>query len=164
MVSGRRMKVHTDNHRHQFVPTATEVGIHIDDRGVFVPFFTASKGEGIDEKFNVRRVYYVTNHSVGVVRGLHLHQHEWKLFVIVNGAAKFFAVCQEHKRERYSFVSSDKKPFLISIPPGFLHGWVSLEHPTTLVCISNASLEESLRDDKRVEPFKFGDVWRIQPR
>jgi hypothetical protein len=42
---------------------------------------------------------------------------------------------------------------------------VLLEDNTILIGLSNKSLEESLSDDIRIDPFAFGkEIWETKPR
>ena len=54
-----------------------------DDRGMLIPFTDEISGEMI------RRGYYVENYGRGVIRGLHYHRKEIKMFIMAHGAAKF---------------------------------------------------------------------------
>ncbi len=140
------------------IPHAVQLEVFGDDRGIFVPF--------LQEEFasQIKRIYYVYNYGKGVVRGFHFHQKEWKYFTIVNGAAKFVALNPEKSEETFSFVSSSRKPQCIVIPPGFANGWISLEENTILVCGSTATIDESIADDKRFDPYTWGDRWSVKPR
>lgn len=145
----------------KMIPTMQSLSVFSDERGVFVPIL---QKENLDKKMEIKRIYYVYNFGKGVVRGFHFHQKEWKYFTIVNGAAKFVALNPEKPEEKFTFVSSSHKQNLISIPPGFANGWVSLEENTILVCGSTATIEESIADDKRFDPYKWGDVWSVKGR
>ena len=139
------------------IPTAKDGKIFADDRGYFLPF--------IDNKeVDVRRIYSVVNPVRGTIRGFHLHKMEWKYFTIVKGSAKFVAINPDKPEEKYIFVGSQRKPVIISIPPGYANGWMSLEDNTILMCASTATTEESLADDKRFDPHTWGDVWSVKAR
>lgn len=112
----------------------------------------------------IKRVYSVYNYATGIVRGFHYHKREWKYFVIVAGAAKFIAINPDKPEERFVFVSSVRRPNLVVVPPGFANAWVSLEPSTMLVCASTASLEESIADDHRYDPYTWGDLWSVKGR
>jgi len=147
----------------KFKPKTIEYNIFADDRGFFAPFL-----EDI-EKINpeigrIKRVYYVRNPSKGTIRGFHYHEREWKIFVVVKGTAKFVCLKPENLSEKYVFVASERKPLLIVVPPGFANGWMSLEDDTILVSASNLTTRESLKDDKRFDPYQFGDVWTVKGR
>jgi len=60
---------------------------------------------------------------------------------------------------------SSKNPTVLIIPPRYDQGWISLEENTVLIGISNKSLEESLKDDIRTDPFTYGrEVWNVKAR
>lgn len=141
----------------QEIPHIKEPKIFADDRGVFAPF--------IDNKeIDVKRIYYVVNPRGGTIRGFHFHKIEWKYFVIVKGSAKFVALDPEKPDEKFVFTSSERKPNVVVIPPGYANGWVSLENNTILLCASTATTQESLADDKRFDPMQWGDVWSVKAR
>lgn len=146
-------------------PFSAEGLVFADDRGVFAPFFdrerTADVAKALGE---AKRVYYVHNSIRGVVRGFHYHETEVKLFTIAGGSAKFVALDPNRPEEKFTFVSSVRKNNVIVIPPGYANGWVSLEDNTTLICVSNLTTSESRADDKRFDPYMWGDVWTIVAR
>lgn len=138
-------------------PHAQEGKIFIDDRGAFAPFID---GENIP----LKRIYYVVNPSRGIVRGFHFHEKEWKYFTIIQGSAKFIALNPDNSEEKFTFASSSRKPNIVIIPPGYANGWISLEDNTILLCASTATTQESIEDDKRYDPYTWGDVWTTKPR
>jgi dTDP-4-dehydrorhamnose 3,5-epimerase-like enzyme len=143
------------------IPFTKEIQVFSDDRGVFVPFL---QKDALDDGLEIKRVYYVSNYGKGIIRGFHFHKKEWKYFAIVNGAAKFVAINPDNPEEIFTFVSSVRKQNLIIVPPGFANGWISLEENTILVCGSTAKTEESIKDDKRFDPYLWGDVWSVKAR
>lgn len=148
----------------QSKPLAYESKVSSDDRGTFVPWLQNCDDLEIAPGQKIKRVYYVYNYGAGVVRGFHFHQHEWKIFTICNGAAKFVAIDPENPSDIHTFISSPKKQNVIVIPPGYANGWVSLEPSTILICGSTSSFDESVNDDQRMDPYKFGDVWLVKGR
>ncbi|MBI2045168.1 dTDP-4-dehydrorhamnose 3,5-epimerase family protein [Candidatus Pacearchaeota archaeon] len=142
-------------------PEVIDVKTHADDRGYFIPI-TNLLNEELRKR--IKRIYVVGNFGRGVVRGFHYHKKEIKIFFIARGAAKFIAINKDNPEEKYIFVTSDKNSQLVIIPPGYANGWMSLEEGTILIGISNATLEESLKDDIRFDPYKWGDVWEIKSR
>lgn len=144
-------------------PRSIEYPVFADDRGTFAPFINGLK-EIAPASVTVKRLYYVCNDSKGVVRGFHYHKKEWKFFVIVSGSAKFVALNPNKPEDKYQFVSSARKNNLIIIPPFYANGWVSLSDNTILVCGSSATTQESLKDDNRFDPYKWGDIWTVKAR
>jgi len=145
-------------------PFIKDVSVSSDDRGTFVPFLKNANGLEEKDGLQIKRIYYVYNYGKSIVRGFHYHQQEWKYFIIVSGAAKFVAIDPNNPEEKFTFISSARKPNLIVIPPGYANGWVSLEDNTVLVCGSTSSFEESIKDDQRFDPYKWGDVWSVKGR
>ncbi len=144
-------------------PKTVRLKVFSDDRGDLILLLDAI------DKLNprigpVKRVYYVINPRREIIRGFHYHKREWKFFAIVNGSAKFVIVNPSNPLERYTFVTSERNASLIVVPPTYANGWVSLQDNTILVCVSNLSVQESLMDDKRIDPYEFGDVWTTKPR
>ncbi len=146
------------------LPFSKEISVSSDDRGIFAQFIDSDNELPSRKDLSIKRVYYVYNFSRGIIRGFHYHQKEWKYFFVVLGAAKIIAINPKKPKEKFIFVASTRKPLLVIIPPGFANGWVSLENQTILVCGSTSSLEESIKDDKRFNPYKWGDIWKIIPR
>ncbi len=141
----------------EHIPHAKDGSVFVDDRGHFAPFLD-------NAEVPVKRVYYVVNHSPGTIRGFHFHEREWKYFTILQGMAKFVALNPQNPEQKYTFVSSQRKPNVVVIPPGYANGWVSLENNTILLCASTATTKESIEDDKRFDPHQWGDVWSVKPR
>ena len=145
-------------------PYSYTINVSSDDRGVFVPMLNLVSDPKLPKNLSLKRVYYVYNYGRGVIRGFHLHKKEWKFFTVASGAAKFVALNPKNPKVVFTFTSSSRSPQLIVIPPGYANGWVSLEDNTILLCGSTSSLQESLRDDARLDPLAWGNVWEVKPR
>lgn len=138
----------------------------IDDRGYLVQIFNAD--------LDVRRAYIVGNFSRGTIRGFHGHMKEWKYFFVARGSVKFVLIPhkvsegvkdpEKLKGKIQVFVLSDRKPAMLAVPPEHYNGWVSLEDNTLLMGLSDKTLDETLKDDYRIDPFAFGDVWSTKAR
>lgn len=152
----------SENHKKPF---SLDVQVFSDDRGIFSPFLDSGLQEELFKTIGaVKRVYYVYNHAANVIRGFHYHAKEWKIFSVVSGAAKFVALDPENPKEIYILTASARKNQAIVIPPGYANGWMSLGPGTILVCASNLATQESVVDDRRFDPYKWGDVWSVKPR
>ena len=145
-----------------------------DDRGLLIPFTDDIDGDMI------RRAYFVSNYGRGVIRGLHYHRKEIKMFIIASGAAKFITLklpidvaernndkeIKEYlsKNEEFlkSFVMSSRHHALLVVPPLYANGWVGLEDNTILFSLSNLIFEEAKHDDIRINPYIIGeDYWKV---
>jgi len=140
-------------------PEQIKIECHVDDRGFLYQIY----GNYLNKFPPVRRVYVVGNFSKGIIRGFHKHLEEWKCYFAISGSAKFVVINEGKKILTYVLCS--RSPSILIVPPTYAHGWISLEDNTVLIGFSNKTLEESLRDDVRIDPFTFGrDVWEVKPR
>ena len=96
-----------------------------------------------------------------MIRGLHYHKKEIKVFTIVSGAAKFVTTklpedladrnnnqeiseyLRTHPEAVETFILSSRHQGVLVIPAYYANGWVSLEDNTILVSLSNLRFEES---------------------
>jgi len=138
-------------------PEQINITCHTDDRGVLYQIYGSYKFP------ELKRIYVVGNFGKGTIRGFHKHEEEWKGYFVTNGSAKF--VVADEDRNLSTYVLSSKNPTVLIIPPRYDQGWISLEENTVLIGISNKSLEESLKDDIRTDPFTYGrEVWNVKAR
>lgn len=141
-------------------PEQISISSHVDDRGFLCQIF----GNYEDRFPKARRIYVVGNFSKGTIRGFHKHEEEWKCYFVSTGSAKFIVVA-EGKKEKSVYILSSRNPSVLVVPPRYFHGWMSLEDGTILIGISNKSLEESLCDDVRIDPFSYGkEMWEVKAR
>lgn len=140
-------------------PEQFAVTCNLDDRGFLYQIY----GNYEDKFPSVKRIYVVGNFCKGTIRGLHKHMDEWKCYFVSNGSAKFVVI--DENKNISTYILSPKNPTMLIVPPRHFHGWVSLEENTMLVGLSNKSLEESLNDDIRMDPFSFGkEAWDVKTR
>jgi len=135
-----------------------EIKCHVDDRGFLYQIY----GSYHDKFPEIKRIYVVGNFNKEVIRGLHMHRDEWKCYFVATGSAKF-ALVDENKNIS-TYILSSKNPSVLIVPPKHYHGWKSLEDNTLLIGLSNKSLEEALKDDIRIDPFTYGDIWTVKSR
>jgi dTDP-4-dehydrorhamnose 3,5-epimerase-like enzyme len=147
------------------------IKISIDDRGVLLQLFDIKNnkitfdGQGYIDLPPVKRIYLVRNFSRDIIRGMHYHEYEWKYFIVIKGSAKFIISHTPNiSEETKTFVLSEAKPEVLIVPPHNYNGWISLEENTLLLGMSNFSLEESLKDDKRIPPDNFLELFKVKSR
>jgi dTDP-4-dehydrorhamnose 3,5-epimerase-like enzyme len=134
-----------------------KIDCHVDDRGFLYQIY---KTYDFPE---VKRIYVLGNFLKNTIRGLHRHEHEWKGYFVVVGAAKFVVV--DPAKQITQYILSDKNPSILVVPPHHPHGWISLSDKTVLIGLSNRTLEESMKDDFREDPLTLGkQVWETKPR
>ena len=135
----------------------------IDDRG----FLSQILPEG-DESFQIKRIYSTGNFSRGVIRGFHKHKRERKAFFVPTGSAKFVAVDDRKDsatfKEINTFVLSTLNPSVLIVPTGVYTGWMSLEDGTVVIGISSEKFDKDNPDDERLDPYAYGDVWKVKDR
>ena len=135
----------------------------IDDRG----FLSQILPEG-DESFQIKRIYSTGNFSRGVIRGFHKHKREKKAFFVSTGSAKFVAVDDRKDsatfKEINTFVLSTLNPSVLIVPTGVYTGWMSLEDGTVVIGISSEKFDKDNPDDERLDPYAYGDVWKVKDR
>lgn len=155
-------------------PRLLKVQSFSDDRGLLTPFT-----DHVDHAL-FHRCYLVENYGRGVVRGLHYHKLEAKIFTIASGAGKFITFklpeeladrnnpeeirqfAQDHPETVQTWVLSNRHHGVLYIPPFYANGWVSLENHTVLASLSNLRYEEALDDDIRIDPYLIGKhYWEV---
>ena len=158
-------------------PTLLKIQSISDDRGLLLPIT-----DDIDHEL-FHRCYIVKNYGRGVIRGLHYHLEEMKIFSIVSGAGKFNTVRLPEEMARRndskeikkyveknpdmveSFVMSSRHHGVLIIPAKYANGWMSLEDHTILVSLSNLRYDKAKDDDIRIDPFVIDKkYWEVVPR
>ena len=141
----------------------TQVMSFIDDRG----FLSQILPEG-NESFSIKRLYSTGNFSKGIIRGFHKHKRERKAFFVPIGSAKFVVIDDRKDSPTYNeintFILSTLKPTVLSIPTGVFTGWMSLEDNTVVLGISSETFDKEKPDDERLDPYAYGDVWKVVDR
>jgi dTDP-4-dehydrorhamnose 3,5-epimerase len=143
-------------------PELIRGGIATDDRGrvSFVNQF---------DLMGCRRFYLVENFATGTVRAWHAHRHERKWVLAVSGAA--LAACVEiddwdspsTNQDIHRFVLDSANPSVLSVPPGYANGAMSLAPGTKLLYVSDRTLDDSVEDDIRF-PARHWDPWEVAER
>ncbi len=145
-----------------------------DDRGLLIPFT-----DDIDHEL-FKRCYVVEDYGKGIIRGLHYHKEEIKVFTIVSGAAKFITIklptdvaernndeeIQEYLKNNPEsikpWVMSSRHHAVLVIPAFYANGWISLENHTILVALGSLRFDKAKYDDIRINPYIIGkDKWEV---
>ena len=155
-------------------PVLLKVPAISDVRGHLLPF-----SDFIDPNL-INRVCAVGNFGKGVIRGIHYHKKEWKIYSVITGAAKFLSVdipeelvdkgsefeiknyLEENPENIKSYVLSERSPGVLVIPSWYANGWISLADNTNVIFMSNLSFEDAKDDDYRFNPFVVSpDRWSV---
>ena len=146
-----------------------------DDRGRFrvlldgngddnpIHFLTLLSDKQTTKSIFIKRIYLVTNWAANIVRGLHRHNSEWKFFYVIRGAAKF-VTCKKDGGSLQTWNISETTNKVLVVPPGYANGNMLLTPDTILFVASSSTTEESIKDDFRTDPYKYGNVWRVKSR
>lgn len=137
---------------------------HVDDRGYLMEILRR-----VDPHFTrFGQVYIVGNFGRGTIRAFHKHETLWDWFFLSRGAAKFVLVDDRRDSPTHGvmnvFVTSERNPSLIAVPPGVFHGWMSLEDDTQMISIASEVYNRAQPDEVRVPPDAFGDIWTVRGR
>lgn len=159
---------------------------NVDDRGMLMEVLRAT-----DEHYqnatdvanphagNFGQNYIVIDPMPYTVRAFHKHGLLWDFFTILNGSAKFIFFDDRDGKDDISLsdtyehleivVTGRMNPLCIVVPPGILHGWVSLEPNTILLSTGTHVYSEIVKnhgqpDECRISPDTFGDLWKVEAK
>jgi dTDP-4-dehydrorhamnose 3,5-epimerase len=125
--------------------------IHRDDRGSFEKLIEASELP-LEFQYPIKQVNLSRNSRRGTVRGLHYQAHpfcESKIVQVLRGKLIDFVV--DIRKESPTFLEtfcaelSSTKGTIIFIPPGFAHGFQTLEDNTELIYLHSESYHPELQ-------------------
>lgn len=111
-----------------------------------------------------KRFYIIANHEVGFVRAWHGHKYEAKAYYVLSGEALVGAVQIDNWGDPSPdcplslHTLSSAEPGILFIPGGYANGFMSLKPNTKVMLFSDFTLEESLNDDIRFDPYRW-DPW-----
>lgn len=155
-------------------PTLLKIQSISDDRGLLIPI-----SDDIDHEL-FKRCYIVEDYGRGVIRGLHYHKKEMKIFTIGSGAAKFITMklpediadrnnddeireyLDSNPNSLRTFVMSSRHHAVLIVPTYYANGWVSLEDRTVLFALGSVRWEIAKDDDIRINPYIIGkEKWEV---
>lgn len=133
-----------------------------DDRGDLTEIYRT------DEPYHtkINQVYLVENPVRNTIRAFHKHEKLIDYFSIIHGRAKFVLYDDRqdsptfNTKEEVILTSNNKK--LLVIPAGVYHGWMSLSDGTILLSIASETYNKEKADETRIDPFSFGETWKIK--
>ena len=154
-------------------PRLIKINSICDDRGYLIPF-----SDDLDDEL-FKRSYIVGDFGTDVIRGLHYHKKEAKVFIIASGAAKFVTLklpeniadnndndeildyISANPNDVQTFVMSNRHHAVLYVPTYYANGWISLEDNTVLFALGSVRFEEAKDDDIRIDPYLVGDTWNV---
>lgn len=133
-------------------------GIHRDKRGALIFFNTFDMKE-------VKRFYVIEHPDVDVIRAWQGHRHEQKWFYVIAGAFKFAVIKPDHwqypsaglRPEIYLLEAS--QPTVLHVAGGYATGFQALEDQSRIMVFSDASVEDSQKDDYRFDKELWKGIW-----
>jgi dTDP-4-dehydrorhamnose 3,5-epimerase-like enzyme len=143
--------------------TFLEGGLATDERGAvsFVNEFPFTQ---------FKRFYSIQNHKPGFVRAWHGHKHEYKAYYVSAGEVVVGVVKIDDWENPsvnlpvHTQVMSSEKPGILFIPGGHANGFMSLTERAQVLLFSNFTLQQSLEDDIRFEPYLWNPWQKFQGR
>lgn len=142
-----------------------EPKIFEDDRGRFVKIFNQDLFSHINPPFNLVESYYSTSKK-NVIRGMHFQippcDHA-KLVYVANGAIVDAVLDMRKGSVTYGhYITTDlntQNCRMIFIPPGFAHGFLSLQDDTCVVYSQTSTY--SPEHDRGIRFDSFGLRWGV---
>jgi dTDP-4-dehydrorhamnose 3,5-epimerase len=135
-----------------------ELRRNADDRGYLMELLRADWPD-VFKRFGQ---CYVSMNYPGVIRGWHLHERQWDLFVCVDGMIKVplydardgsatKGAVEEH-------VMGVHRPVALAIPPGVYHGYVTLGVAPSLLLNFPSEVYDRARPDEQRLPYDTADI------
>ena len=159
---------------------------HTDDRGMLMEVLRANDKHyqnatdaANPHEGNFGQTYVVIDPMPYTVRAFHKHGLLWDFFTILNGSAKFIFFDDRDGKDDIPLsdtyehleivVTGKMNPMCIVVPPGILHGWMSLEPNTILLSTGTHVYSEVIKtygqpDECRISPDTFGDLWKVEAK
>ena len=142
--------------------------VFVDDRGHFrnIPFILS------EFNFVGKRIYICDNFQKGTVRGYHYHKNEAKVFICLKGGIKFVLLPDDMMIKMTSnawkpeiFTLSGTIPKALYVPANYANAWQTLTDDTIMIGVSNATVKQSMKDDKRLDPMLYRpEYWEVKWR
>ena len=138
--------------------------VNTDDRGYLIEIVRAT--DSYMKKFG--QVYLVGDPTKGIIRAYHKHDILWDYFFVSHGSAKFILVDDRKESPTFGhiniFITSERNPTVLVVPPGVYHGWMSLEDDTQMISTATEVYNREKPDEYRIPPDSFGDLWTVKGR
>lgn len=147
-----RLKWHVDARGSLIEVWRRSWGAHIIDDGVWHVSGRRDPGH-VDQA-------YISTTRPGVIKGWHAHTRQTDRFVCVRGSV-LVALCDLtsnldpfHWKVSEVVLDAHKSPRVLTVPPGYAHGWMALDHADGDAWILNlCSHEYDGTDEFRRDPY-----------
>ena len=140
-----------------------------DERGFFSRLFCKKKIKIKNFKFNIKQINLSYNNSRGVIRGFHyqdLRCKEGKIILCLKG--KIFDVVVDVRKKSKTYLKSfsvnltENNNLILYIPPGFAHGFQTLEKNTLVLYLHNKFFNKKIYRTINPLDSKLGINWPVQ--
>jgi dTDP-4-dehydrorhamnose 3,5-epimerase len=146
-----------------------DVHTSIDERGSWLRVFDSTKSEHIGLSFS--QISISNNLFAGTLRGLHFQLNpfsEFKAITCVRGSVYDVVVdmreSSSHYLKWYSLILNSKNLCSILIPPGYAHGFMTLEDNTQLMYGMDKAYSQEHYCGLHWNDPKIGIRWPSQPK
>lgn len=137
--------------------------MYLDTRGLFSKLVSSLKLQELNLSEGIREISYSQNKIKGTFRGFHgspVSSNEYKFVSCISGGVQDYVIDFRKQSDTYldhvSIELSDKVAKTLLIPPGCLHGYLTLEDSTTLVYGMTAEFNEEIEVGVRFDDPKIG--------
>jgi len=138
---------------------------YVDGRGTFRRVYDSS-----DSKFLANQISFSGNLKKGTLRGMHRLdeiKQEFKLVECVSGS--IFDVLVDCRPQSINYLNhvafqiSSQSEFAVLIPPGFAHGYLTLEDNSNLIYQMSVHYDSNLEIGLRWNDPALGISWPMDP-
>lgn len=139
-------------------PTVINVPTYQDDRGQVYCVLDHM----LDK--DIKRTYFVENHSKGMIRAWHGHRKADTYMHVVEGAVKLAAMNMDDHQDVFITTLTSKKPAFLYVPAGYYNGSMSLTDGTKILVFSTLTFNDVKKDDERAVWNINGSIWEVVKR
>lgn len=113
----------------------------------------------------IKRFYIIEHPDTDIIRAWQGHRHEQKWFHVIAGAFKMAIIQPDNWKQPSNilkpevFILSATHPAVLQVPGGHATGFHALEKNSKMIIFSNATVEESRKDDYRFDESMWPGVW-----
>lgn len=151
-------------------PFIFELARHEDLRGSWTRIFDSGPLREVSDFNEIRQVSISHSRTKYTIRGMHYlrpEAEEWKFVCCLKGSVldQVVQVKPPHDRERIKmkFLLEGNLPSLLVIPPGWAHGFQTLEPDTSLLYLMTADYDASLERGFRYDDPELKLKWPHKP-
>jgi len=93
---------------------------------------------------------YVTTVNPGIIKAWHLHKKQTDRMMVIRGIVRFAAADEKTGVVLMDFIVDSSDPYLITIPPGLLHGFQNLGNDVAyIINVPDAEYDAEEPDELR---------------